>query len=237
VLDAPASVAATDGAATGSSVQIEPGGGSPPDLATVLGPYLRPGVLAAVAAALGGLVLAVILASGGGRTLDLSGGQLIETVEPTASADTGGEIVVNVVGAVLRPGVYRLPAGSRVGDAIAAAGGYGPRVAADRVDRLLNLAAVVRDGDRILVPSRDDPAAEPVVTGGTGGGSDDAAVIDLNTATQAALESLPGIGPVTAAKIIAARTESPFRSIDDLLERQLVGQKTFEAIRALVTVG
>ena len=71
--------------------------------------------------------------------------------------------------------------------------------------------------------------------GGHAGGS--TSLIDLNRATQAELESLPGIGPVTAGKIIEARAQSPFRSVDELRERGLVGQKTFDSLRALITVG
>jgi competence protein ComEA len=196
-------------------------------------------VLAGLAAAVGGLVLAVVLAAGGGAEITIDGGDSgpFGSADPAPGSDVaaGGQVVVDVVGAVLRPGVYRLATGSRVGDAIAAAGGYGPRVAADRVDRELNLAEVIRDGQQITVPSRDDPAA---VGGGSspGSGGAGAGLIDLNSATESELDTLPGIGPVTAAKILAARFELPFRSVDELVSRKLVGQSTFDGLKDLVTV-
>jgi len=146
-------------------------------------------------------------------------------------------VVVEVEGAVAHPGVYRLVDGSRVGDAIAAAGGYSPRVDAASTEREVNLATVLADGDRIVVPSRDTATPEgeepaPDATDAAAAGR-----VDVNTATQAELEALPGIGPVTAGKIIAAREERPFRSAAELLERNVVGKATFEKIRDLVSPG
>lgn len=155
----------------------------------------------------------------------------------------GGTILVDVGGAVVRPGLIRLPSGSRVGDAIEAAGGYGARVDVLRAELELNLAARLADGDRVRVPSRDDPAGptrgatgsgEAAVPGGAGAPA--ATLLDLNTATEAELDALPGIGPVTAGKIVAAREERPFASVDELLARKVVGSATLAKFRDLVTV-
>jgi len=163
-------------------------------------------------------------------------------IVPPAVAD----IVVHVAGAVRRPGIVTLPAGSRVADAIDAAGGLGPRVDAARLGTEVNLAAFISDGERVVVPSRDDPgvasggASSGAASGGSQGGSSTGGggggPVDLNHATAEALVALPGIGEVTAAKIIAARAEQPFRSVDELLERKVVGTATLAKFRDLVVV-
>ena len=197
----------------------------------------------AIAAAAGAVVLAVaafFLAMGsGGGSLVVAGGEPL----PSASGDVPlqpagrAELVVEIVGAVTRPGVYRLRAGARIGDLVDAAGGYGPRVDVDRASRDLNLAALLADGDQVRVPSRDDAAV--VGTANTGGGAGPAGsggLVDLNAATSAELEELPGIGPATAGKIIAAREEQPFTTVDELRSRSVLGEKTFEKVRDLVAV-
>lgn len=233
VFDEPAAGPAASGPAAGRD------GAGPTGVALA-----SPNVLLAVAALVGAVLIggvALVLAAGG------SGGAIVEgpaTGFASSAPDSGdpqvGEIVVDVAGAVANPGLYHLVTGARVGDAIDAAGGFGPRVDVDRVGRELNLAASLKDGDQVRVPSRDDPGTSSGGNSGSGsggGGSGDGDLVNLNTATQAGLEELPGIGPVTAEKIIAAREEAPFRTVDELRERGLVGEKTFEDLRALVTVG
>jgi competence protein ComEA len=157
-----------------------------------------------------------------------------------AQADPPAELVVDVEGAVRRPGIQRLAAGARVGDAIAAAGGYGDRADVLAAAQTINLAEALLDGAKVRVPTLGEVAAAGPATaapapaasapGGTG------TLIDLNHADEGQLESLPGVGPVTAGKVIDARTTAPFLTVDDLATRGVVGSSTLEKLRPLVTV-
>lgn len=160
-----------------------------------------------------------------------------------------GEVVVHVAGAVAAPGVVRLAATGRIVDAVAAAGGLRPDADPDRV----NLAAPVADGQRIVIPVLGQPLpaevlAEPGIgatpggpapVGATpaGGGGTGVAVVDLNTATAEQLDTLPGVGPATAAAILAHRDETgPFGSVDELIDVRGIGEAKLEALRDLVVV-
>lgn len=192
------------------------------------------GVLGAVA--IGGLAVVLAVSGAGAAAVEGPGvdGGSAASGAPVAAT---GEIAVDVTGAVVRPGVYRLGTGARVGDAIDAAGGFSPRVAADRVGVELNLAATLVDGAQVRVPSRDDPASTPGPNGGGSGGGSESEIVNLNTATESELDALPGIGPVTADKIIESRAGAPFKTVDELRGRGLVGEKTFEKLKPLISVG
>lgn len=147
-------------------------------------------------------------------------------------ATTTETLVVDVEGAVLRPGVIELPAGSRVADAVEAAGGYGPEADLAAAAAQVNLAAVLRDGQQIVVPIMGvQPASGGPGAGGAGG------LVDLNSASPEALDALPGIGPVTVQKIVAARAEQPFSSLEELVTRDVMTNAQLDKIRDLVTLG
>lgn len=157
-----------------------------------------------------------------------------EPVVPAATASTptgappGGEVVIDVVGAVSRPGLYHLPEGARIADALARAGG-----ATRKADlAAVNLAAPVADGEQVVVPRRGAagavaaPGAVPGVSQGP---------VHLNTATLEQLDGLPGVGPVTAQKILDYRTEhGAFHSVDELDAIAGIGPARLDTLRDLV---
>ena len=153
--------------------------------------------------------------------------------QPAEPAD-GGPVTVHVAGAVAKPGVVELAAGSRVIDAIEAVGGARPDGDLDR----LNLAATLTDGQRVLVPVVGQPLPPGETETSDGSGAAEGGLLDLNLATQDQLEELPGIGPVLAEAILDERAKrGGFRSVDDLRGVRGIGEKRFADIQDLVTVG
>ena len=144
--------------------------------------------------------------------------------------------MVDVAGKVRRPGIATLPLGSRVVDALEAAGG------ARRGVRLgtLNLARVLTDGEQVVVGQQGVPGVAPsaAASPGTGGGAAGSTpMVNLNSATQAELEELPGVGPVTAQAILTFRSEQgAFTAVDELLEVSGIGDATLAELAPFVTL-
>lgn len=159
-------------------------------------------------------------------------------LEESESPAGPSEVWVHVAGAVQLPGLYKLPGGSRVADAVNLAGG--PTYDGDT--DTLNLAALLKDGEKVVVPIKFLSALQPFASGmlpGAPNASPSTGIgkINLNSANQAELENLPGIGEVLAQRIIDYRTQrGPFRTIEDIKEVSGIGDKRFEAIRELITV-
>ena len=182
--------------------------------------------------------------------------EILETPSPSLDATlvaAEAKIRVEISGGVTQPGVISLPEGSRLIDAVGAAGGWGERVDPLRVELCLNLAAPLEDGSAIRIPTRDDrlllgltgvecgplysSASEIASSDETNSASGSTATggkIDLNRASADELDTLPGIGPATAAKIIAARKEKPFVIVDDLRDLKIISESVLQGIRALV---
>ena len=180
-------------------------------------------VLAAMALTL--LAVAGRTLAGAGAAAERPPAALV--AEPQAAAP---ELVVHVAGAVRRPGLYRLAEGKRVADAVARAGG----AAASADTSAINLAAPLADGMQVVVPAPLDPAAEG--GGVEGAGQAPAGKVSLSSATAEQLDALPGIGPVTAQKILDFRAQQGgFRSVDDLDAVPGIGPARVEQLRDLVS--
>ncbi|WP_156759702.1 ComEA family DNA-binding protein [Microbacterium karelineae] len=192
-------------------------------------PRARLGVGAAILLVLVALAATVgigIWRSASAPVEQIAGDAAIATAAPSAApADA---VYVHVSGAVRSPGLYVVQAGARVVDAISAAGG----LASDAASAGVNLARPVTDGEQLVVPVEgEDPAA------GAPGGAATPALVNINTADGAALETLTGIGPALAQRIIDWRqAEGPFGSVDDLLAVSGIGPSVLESVREQATV-
>jgi competence protein ComEA len=180
----------------------------------------------AVVVALVALVLLAVL----GRALAGAGAaqapRRSAAVVPASGASQRQRVVVHVVGAVRRPGLYRLIDGARVSDAVSHAGGPTRRADLSAV----NLAAPLADGAQVIVPRQLPPGAAPQKGSAAAGGK-----VSLRTATIDQLDELPGVGPVTAQKIVDWRTaHGPFRTVDDLDQVPGIGPTRIEQLRELV---
>lgn len=177
-----------------------------------------------------GAIVALALLVLGSRLLDTRSKAAVAPPIPTASS-TGPAgpalLVVDVAGAVRRPGLYRLPHGSRVADALARAGGATRKAELE----LVNLAAPVADGEQVVVPRRSSGAGGTAVSPGAAG----AGPVHLSTATLAQLDALPGIGPVTAQKILDYRQQhGGFSSVEQLDAVSGIGPARIGQLKGLV---
>ncbi len=183
--------------------------------------------------------------SGGPPGALSAGASAPSTAMSSANASVRRSLVIDVVGQVVHPGVVSVPDGSRVADVLTAAGGALP----DADVRRLNLARLVSDGEQLVVPRPGETPTAPLgANGGPGGsgmadpgassvGSTSAAVVDLNTATLAALDGLPGVGPILAQRILDWRGQhGRFSSVDELGEVSGIGDKLLTQIRPRVRV-
>ncbi len=190
-------------------------------------------VIVAVVAFCGGNLYQEWRAEGEGLTLVKEKAVASEESAASASEETAasGEVVVHVAGAVSAPGVYTLPADSRVDDAVRAAG-----ATADADLSQLNLAQKLADGQKITVPAAGETPA-PADNAAPSDSGQSGALININTATREELETLPSIGEVRAQAIIAYREEhGGFRTTDELMEVSGIGEKIFADISPHITV-
>jgi len=180
-------------------------------------------------AAVGVLAVVLVLA---GKLLAGGSGHAARVSFPLARAAPPAPppmLVVDVAGAVRQPGLYRLAKGSRIADAVAKAGGTTEKAAVDGV----NLAAPLADGEQVVVPSRVPGGG--VAAGSSGSPPAGSGPVSLSTATAEQLDALPGIGPVTAQKIVDYRTaHGAFQSVDELDAISGIGPAKLDQLRGLV---
>jgi len=146
-----------------------------------------------------------------------------------------GELLVDIEGAVVKPGVYRLPAGSRIDDAIAASGGFSRQADTAMVAKTFNRAAKLIDGSKLYILEKGSLSVElgQSASSGFSDAHSTAGGVNINTAPSSQLEALSGIGPVTAGKIIAGRL---YFRLEELMEKKIVGQALFAKLKDQLTL-
>ena len=187
-------------------------------------------------------LLVVILVCSGLILLSIGLISLLDKPQPQISFEEGSsqtkngtldsKIIIDVEGAVINPGVYSLKTGSRIQDSLIAAGGLSQEADRAYIEKNINLATALTDGQKIYIPKLSDMKKTGVVDG-VSMDSSFSSKININSASISDLDSLSGIGVVTAQKIIDAR---PYNSIDDLLNRKIVSSKVFEQIKDKISV-
>jgi len=163
-------------------------------------------------------------------------------IEILSSSDeiSGEEIVVEVSGEVQSPGVYQLPNNSRVNDALIAAGGISSNADRDWIQKTINMAAKLTDGQKIYIPSLDNQSQTSSANNSSGYQNTSldftdqgSGLVDINTASLSQLDTLPGIGPVYGQKIIDQR---PYSTVEELLSKEVLGQSLYEKIKDKVSI-
>jgi len=144
------------------------------------------------------------------------------------SASQSAKLVIDVSGAVASPGVYMLPVGSRVIDAITIAGGFTAQADTDAVAATINQASILSDGAKVYIPMQGTPIGQ-----GEGAAAVSTKTISINTASESELDTLSGVGPVTAKKIIDNR---PYTKLEDLVTKKAVGQSLFDKLKNQLTL-
>ena len=162
-----------------------------------------------------------------------TGGEDLVIQKASEAEELGSKLVADVAGAVIKPGVYELKAGARINEALIAAGGLGEAADREWVEKNLNLAAKVTDGQKIYIPSREESNTNKDSPRSTLQGLSLKEKININTASSAELDTLWGVGEATAKKIIDNR---PYGAVEELLTKKAVKNNVYEAIKDSVSV-
>ena len=150
----------------------------------------------------------------------------ITIIQDQAVSEKGGDIIVDIAGAVEKPGVYTLKAGTRMAEAIEKAGGFTPVADTEWISKTMNMAVKLSDAAKIYIPQKGEKVTNIL-------GTDTSGAININSASEGELDKLSGVGPVTAQKIIDGR---PYSNLSDLIAKKILTQKAFDKIKDQISV-